>query len=42
MSGKNVSVKSHKRSQPRRPAHKGPGKKPGPKTVSVKKHRRSS
>jgi hypothetical protein len=38
---KTVPVRRHKRSTPKTPAHPGPGKKPGPKPVTVKKHKRS-
>ena len=38
---KTVPVKKHNRSTPSTPAHKGPGKKRGPKNVDVDKHRRS-
>ena len=38
---KTVPVRRHKRSTPKSPAFPGPGKKPGPKPVPVKKHKRS-
>ena len=41
MPRKTVSVKQHKRSTPKRPAYKGSGSKPGPKNVSVDRHKRS-
>ena len=38
---KTVPVKHHRRSTPKTPAHPGPGKKPGPKPVPVRRHKRS-
>lgn len=42
MGKKNVPVKRHRRSTPEAPAHPGPGKKPGLKSVSVQPHKRTS
>ncbi len=41
ISKKDIKVKEHDRSKPSRPAWKGPGKKPGPKNVSVDQYKRS-
>lgn len=42
MAKKTVRVRRHKRSAPSKPKYKGPGNKPGPKTVDVDKHTRST
>jgi len=38
---KTVGVKRHGRSTPSSPGHTGSARKPGPKTVTVKAHKRS-
>jgi hypothetical protein len=40
MPKKSINVTKHKRSTPRTPAWDGKGAKPGPKPVSVDKHKR--
>lgn len=40
MPNKPVHVDEHRRSKPGPTPYKGPGKKPGPKTVEVDEHRR--
>jgi len=41
MANKIVPVKPHRRSNPNTPPWKGPGNKPGPKSVDVDRHKRS-
>ena len=41
MGKKVVTIRKHDRSKPSSPPHEGPGNKPGPKPVPVRRHKRS-